>query len=88
MRKYLFGTGIISVVTSGLALLRAARDDAPFSWRMALAWLSWAITLALAVGSIVDTRRASQGRLVAPDSPAAGQEQKLLRAQLKKYSAR
>lgn len=78
MRKYVFGTGIISAITSGLTLLRAARDDTPFSWRTALAWLNWAITLALAIGAIVDTRRASRGGLVAPDSPVAGREQKLL----------
>ncbi len=31
MRKYLFGTGIISAVTSGMALLRGAliADDSP-----------------------------------------------------------
>lgn len=83
MRKYLFGTGIISAFTSGLTLLRATREDAPFSWRTALAWLSWGITLALAIGSIVDTRRASRGKLIAPDSPIAGSEQKLLSRRLR-----
>jgi hypothetical protein len=79
MRKYLFGTGIISAFTSGLTLLRAAREDVPFNWRTALAWLNWAITLALAIGAIIDTRRASQGKLIGQDSPVAGREQKLLR---------
>lgn len=78
MRKYLFGTGIISAVTSGLALLRGTRGDVPFTWRQALAWLSWGITLALSIGTIVDTYRASRGTLVAPDSPVHGSEQKLL----------
>lgn len=82
MRKYLFGTGIIGAVTSGMTLLRALRDDAPFTWRTALAWLSWAITLALAVGAIVDTRRASRGRLIANDSPVHGKEQKLLKRRI------
>jgi hypothetical protein len=78
MRKYVFGTGIISAVVGGLALLRGARSEETFTWRMALAWLSWGITLALAIGSIVDTRRASRGGLIAQDSPVAGSEQKLL----------
>lgn len=82
MRKYLFGTGIIGAVTSGMTLLRALRDDAPFTWRTALAWLSWGITLALAVGAIVDTRRASRGRLIATDSPLRGSEQKLLKRRI------
>ena len=84
MRKYLFGTGIIGAVTSGLTLLRALRDDAPFTWRTALAWLSWGITLALAIGAIVDTRRASRGRLIANDSPVHGKEQKLLKRRIER----
>ncbi|SBS70484.1 hypothetical protein [uncultured Microbacterium sp.] len=84
MRKYLFGTGIISAVTGGLALLRGVRGNEPFTWRIALAWLSWGITLALAVGAIVDARRASRGTLIAQDSPVAGDEQKLLKRRLQR----
>lgn len=82
MRKYLFGTGIISAVTSGMSLLRGARGDVPFTWRQALAWLSWGITLALSIGTIVDTYRASKGKLVASDSPVSSSEQHAL---LKKH---
>ncbi len=78
MRKYLFGTGIISAVTTGLTLLRGMRGDVPFTWRQALAWLSWGITLALAIGTIVDTYRASTGRLISTDSPVRGDEKALL----------
>ncbi|MGB4777850.1 hypothetical protein [Microbacterium sp.] len=84
MRKYLFGTGIISAVTSGLALLRGARGDVPFTWRQALAWISWGITFALAIGAIVDTRRASHGRTVAIDSPVKSKEQKLQKDRLER----
>lgn len=77
MRKYLFGTGLITAITGGLALLRGMREDAPFTWRSALAWLSWGITLALAIGAIVDVRRASHGEPVANDSPVHGHEKKL-----------
>lgn len=84
MRKYLFGTGLIGAITSGFTLLKALREsDEPFTWRTALAWLSWGISLALAVGAIVDTRNASRGRLVASDSAVAGDEQKLLKRRLK-----
>jgi hypothetical protein len=58
MRKYVSGTGIIGAITTGLALLRELREDEPFTWRTALIWASWAITLALAVGAVVDVRRA------------------------------
>lgn len=79
MRKYLFGTGILTAITGGITLLRSLRDDAPFTWRTALGWLSWGISLALAVGAIVDVRRASRGAPIAPDSPVHGKEQKLLK---------
>jgi hypothetical protein len=82
MRKYLFGTGIIGAVTSGLTLLRSLRENEPFTWRVALAWVSWAITFALAVGAIIDTSRATRGHLVAEDSPVSGKEQKLLKRRL------
>lgn len=79
MRKYLFGTGLISAVLGGVSLLRGLRDkEEPFTWRTALAWVSWGITLALAIGAIVDTFRASRGHLVAGDSPVSGDEKKLL----------
>ncbi|MBN9152988.1 MAG: hypothetical protein J0I44_09535 [Microbacterium sp.] len=82
MRKYLFGTGIISAVVGGVTLLRGLRENEPFTWRTALAWLSWAITFALAVGAIVDTRRATRGHLIAGDSPVSGKEQRLLKRRL------
>lgn len=80
MRNYVFGTGIISAVTGGVTLLRAMRGDEQFTWRVALAWLSWGISLALAIGAIVDTRRARHGEFVATDSPVSGREPKLSRA--------
>ena len=84
MRKYLFGTGLLTAVTGGLTLLRGMREDAPFTWRTALGWLSWGITLTLAIGAIVDVRRASRGGVVATDSPVHGHEKKLLKRRLQR----
>jgi len=84
MRKYLFGTGIIGAFTSGLSMLKAIRGGEPFTWRTALAWLSWAITAALAVGAIVDIRRAGTGHLAPEESPVAGHEKKYLKEHLEK----
>ncbi|MDW4572934.1 hypothetical protein R8Z57_09145 [Microbacterium sp. M3] len=79
MRKYLFGTGILTAFTGGVTLLRALREHEPFTWRQALAWISWGISLALAIGAIVDVRRASRGGVIANDSPIHGHEKKLLK---------
>lgn len=83
MRRYLFGTGLFAAIMSGLALLRGLRGDQPFTWRTGLAWLSWGITLALAIGAIVDTRRAATGHLAPADSPVSGKERKLLQRRLR-----
>jgi hypothetical protein len=83
MRRYLFGTGLISAITGGMTLLRALRNGEPFTWRQGLAWASWAISLALAIGAVRDTRRARRGRPVPGDSPVSGKEQKLQRKRLR-----
>jgi hypothetical protein len=82
MRKYLFGTGIITAVMGGVALLRGLRSEERFTWRIALAWVSWGISLALAIGTIVDTRRAVAGKLIDLDSPVARKREKLLKKRL------
>ncbi|WP_127818297.1 hypothetical protein [Microbacterium sp. CPCC 204701] len=84
MRKYLFGTGIITAFTGGMTLLRALRENEPFTWRTALAWLSWGISLALAVGAVVDVRKASRGGLIANDSPVHGREKRLVKRRLER----
>ena len=86
MRTYLFGTGIIGAATSGLSLLRGLRGNEPFTWRTALAWLSWGITLALAIGAIVDLRRERRGLPVDTDSGKYAKEQKQLRKATKALS--
>jgi len=78
MRKYLLGTGIIGAVTQGYSLLRGS-DQQQFTWRVALAWLSWGITVMLSIGMILDIKKASNGGVVADDSPIAGTEYKYVR---------
>lgn len=81
--RYLFGTGLLSAITTGIALLRGSRTE-PITWRAVLAWLSWGITLALAIGAVIDTSRESRGVLVADDSPVAERQTKKLRKLEKK----
>ena len=71
---YIFGTGIIGAITAGLSLLRGSREE-QWTWRTALAWLSWGITLALAIGSISDLYRERRGK---PSSRGAAMQQEAL----------
>ena len=82
MRRYLFGTGIITAVIGGITLLRGLRSEDRFTWRVGLAWASWGISLALAIGTIVDVHRASMGKMIDTDSPVAPKAQKLFKRRL------
>jgi len=75
LRKYLTGTGLIGTLTSGYSMLRGANGQR-FTWRSGLAWLSWGITLALTIGTLMDIRRASVGKPLSDDSPIKGKETK------------
>ncbi|GGM48403.1 hypothetical protein [Microbacterium saperdae] len=81
--NYLFGTGLIGAITAGASLLRGSRDT-PITWRAVLAWVSWGITLALAIGSVIDTYRSRQGRPVADDSPLTSKKAKKSAKTMKK----
>ncbi|UNK69482.1 hypothetical protein [Microbacterium sp. H1-D42] len=80
--RYLFSTGLIGAITAGLSLLRGTRE-APITWRAVLAWVSWGITLALAIGAMVDMRRDERGVAVAMDSPIAPKQDKRAKKQQK-----
>jgi len=82
MRRYLFSTGLFSAVLTGFALLRSLREHEPFTWRTALAWLSWGISVTLAVGAVVDTHRARRGQIIPGDSPIAPKAKKLYKQRL------
>ena len=81
--RNLFSTGLIGAITAGISLLRGSRE-APVTWRAVLAWASWGITLALAIGAIVDLRRAEKGIDVAVDSPIAAKQIKEAKKEAKR----
>lgn len=82
--NYLSGTGLIGAIMTGTTLLRGSRDT-KITWRSALAWVSWGISLALAIGAVIDTRRAKQGRPVSPDSPVYAKQQREQEKEAKKH---
>ncbi len=61
MRKYLFSGAVISAVFSGIAVVRATTAG-PRDWRLLLMWVSWAASLAIAIGTVAEeTKRPELG---------------------------
>jgi len=53
MRKFLFSSSVISALFSGWSTLQITRQG-PRDWRLVLQWLSWGISLAIAIGTVID----------------------------------
>lgn len=51
MRKYLFSGAVISAIVSGLGVVRITASG-PRDWRLALMWVSWLASLAIAIGTV------------------------------------
>ncbi|GAB3605573.1 hypothetical protein GCM10027413_09820 [Conyzicola nivalis] len=52
MRKFIFNGSIISAIFGAVGVLQTTRKG-PRDWRLILMWISWAATLAIAVGTVV-----------------------------------
>ena len=52
MRKYLFNGALLSAIVGGWSTLQTTRQG-PRDWRLILMWISWGITVAIAIGTIV-----------------------------------
>jgi hypothetical protein len=53
MRKYLFSGAVLSAIFSGIGVVRSTVAG-PRDWRLLLMWISWAASLAIAIGTVVD----------------------------------
>jgi len=56
MRQFLFSSAIVSSIATGVGLLRKTLR-APMTWQTGLLWLSWAISLVLAIASVLEDSR-------------------------------
>jgi hypothetical protein len=52
MRKFLFNGAMIGVVVGGWHILQATKHG-PRDWRLALTWIGWGLSVAVAVGNVV-----------------------------------
>jgi hypothetical protein len=53
LRKYLFSGTLISALFGGWGVLQTTRKG-PKDWRLVLMWISWALSVAIAVGTVVE----------------------------------
>ena len=59
MRKFIFSSAIIGVLAGGWNILSATRSG-PRDWRLALMWVGWLLSAAVAIGTVIqdaDDRR-------------------------------
>jgi hypothetical protein len=59
MRKFIFNGSMISAVFGGISAFRATKEG-PRDWRTVLLWVSWAATIATAIGTVIIDARESE----------------------------
>lgn len=52
MRKFIFSGTFLSALFGGLTMVKATKRG-PRDWRLILMWVSWGLTVAIAVGSVL-----------------------------------
>jgi len=52
MRKFIFSTQILGALFGGWSTVQATRRG-PRDWRLILMWVTWGLTVAVAVGTVV-----------------------------------
>jgi len=53
VRKFIFSSSVISAIFSGWSTLQMTRQG-PRDWRLILMWVSWGLSLAIAIGTVLD----------------------------------
>ncbi len=56
MRKFILNSSIIGALFGAYSVIQTSRRG-PRDWRLVLMWLGWGITVALAVGTVIQEDR-------------------------------
>ncbi len=59
MRKYLFSGAVISAIFGAVGVIKAT-SSGPRDWRLLLMWVSWAASLAIAIGTVADESKRAE----------------------------
>jgi hypothetical protein len=52
VRKYIFNSSVISSLFGAVGLAKTTRQG-PRDWRLLLMWISWGLTVAIAIGTVI-----------------------------------
>ncbi|MET0302469.1 MAG: hypothetical protein ABW040_00330 [Microbacteriaceae bacterium] len=52
MRKFIFNSSVVSALFGAVGVLKTTKEG-PRDWRLILMWISWGITVAIAVGTVI-----------------------------------
>lgn len=56
MRKYLFSGAVLGSIFGAVGVIKATASG-PRDWRLILMWISWACSLAIAIGTVADEEK-------------------------------
>jgi hypothetical protein len=59
MRKFIFNGAVLGAVFGAWSVIQTTRNG-PRDWRLVLSWVSWALTLVLAISSTVSDSREAE----------------------------
>ncbi len=59
MRKFILNTSVLSAVASGWGVVQTTRNG-PRDWRLILMYVSWGISVAIAVGTVIEQAKDDQ----------------------------
>ncbi len=59
MRRFILNTSVLGALFGAFGVIQSTRRG-PRDWRLALAWVSWGITVAIAVGTVIDESKAAE----------------------------
>jgi len=59
MRKFIFSTTVLGALFGGWTTVQQTRRG-PRDWRLILMWISWALTVAIAVGTVAENSKTGE----------------------------
>ncbi|CAN5220734.1 hypothetical protein BH11ACT4_BH11ACT4_02860 [soil metagenome] len=59
MRRFIFNTSILGAIFGVFGVVQSTRRG-PRDWRLVLAWISWGLTVAIAVGTVIEDSKTQE----------------------------